>query len=93
MKITSRPKHWLRWRIADYLSFLAVKLRGQDWYPAQNMAGCPGNRAAELKQSVFERCVVLESCAENKDPEWIKKIDDELNELGQIAGENWGHHP
>ncbi len=80
-----------RWKIADYLSFVACKLRGQRWYPSYCFGGVPGNRAAELKQSVWERCVALEICSENKDPEWLNKIDQELTELGQIAGENWGH--
>lgn len=83
----------LRWLLADYLSFFACKLRGQKWYISDNMAFTPGNRAAELRQSVWERCVALETVSENKDPEWLDKIDRELTELGQIAGENWGHHP
>jgi hypothetical protein len=85
---------WLghaRWKIADILSLIACKLRGQKWYIADNWSGVPGNRAAELKQSVWERCVALELTADNKDPEWLDAIDRELTELGQIAGENWGH--
>ena len=85
---------WLgraRWKMADILSIIACKLRGHKWYIADNWAGVPGNRAAELKQSVWERCVALEVTAENKDTEWLDAIDRELTELGQIAGENWGH--
>lgn len=58
---------------------------------AESWAGCPGNRAADLKQRIWERCVALEITAENKDPEWLGLIDRELTELGQLAGENWGH--
>ena len=81
----------LRWTLADWLSFSACKLRGQKWYRGDCWANAPGNRAADLKQSVWERCVALELCADNKDPEWLNKIDVDLSELGQIAGENWGH--
>ena len=88
-----RSRSRLRWAIADYLSFLACKLRGNKWYMANNMANVMGNRAAELRQSVWERCVALELSAEKKDPEWLNLIDAELTELGEIAGENWGHFP
>lgn len=81
----------IRWKLADVLSFLACKLRGQPWYIGDCWSGVPGNRAASLAQSIWERCVALELCSENKDPEWLDKIDRELTELGQIAGENWGH--
>ena len=81
----------LRWNMADWLSLLACKLRGQPWYRGDSWAGPNGNRAADLKQSIWERCVALEAFAENKDPEWLDKIDRELSELGQISGENWGH--
>jgi len=85
----------IKWSLADLLSFIACKLRGQPWYLADNWAGVRGNRAAELKQSVWERCVALEATATagRKDAEWLDKIDRELTELGQIAGENWGHQP
>lgn len=83
----------LRWIIADWLSFLACKLRGNPWYRNDNWASVMGNRSAELKQSIWERVVVLEHGSDNKDPEWLDKIDRELTELGQIAGENWGHKP
>lgn len=83
----------LRWFIADWLSYAACRLRGQKWYCSSNWAGVPGNRAADLKQSVWERCVALEACSTFKDPEWLDNIDRELTELGQIAGENWGLNP
>lgn len=89
-----RRSAWLdgvKWKLADCLSLLACKLRRHPWYRGDCWASVPGNRAAELRQSVWERCVALEICAENKDPEWLDKIDRELTELGQIAGENWGH--
>lgn len=78
-----------RWRLANWLSKLACKLRGTPWHLSDNMSGVPGNRAAELKQRIWERCVALETCSDNKDPEWLKLIEHELDELGQIAGENW----
>lgn len=81
----------LRWKLADVLSFLACRLRGQKWYIGNCMADVPGNRAAELKQRIWESCVVLNFTAESKDKEWLDMIDRELTELGQIAGENWGH--
>lgn len=83
-------KH-IRWDLADILSKLACKLRGQKWYMADNMANCHGNRAAELRQSIWEQCVVLNLSDNDKEP--LNKIDVELAELGQIAGENWGHRP
>lgn len=83
----------VRWRIADILSFIACKLRGHKWYLGRCWHSVPGNRAADLKSSIWQRCVVLSLDA--KDSEWIDKIDIELTELGQLAGENWGHikHP
>jgi hypothetical protein len=81
----------LKWKLADFLSWFACRLRGQPWYRGNCWANVPGNRAADLRQGVWERCVALELCSENKDPEWLANIDRELTELGQIAGENWGH--
>ena len=84
-------KRRLKWKLADWLSRLACQLRGQPWYRAACWAGVPGNRAAELKQTLWERCVALEMGSGQKDPEWLEQIERELTELGQIAGENWGH--
>jgi hypothetical protein len=80
----------LAWRLADVLSWLACKLRGNAWYRADNMAAVSGNRAAELRQTIWERVVVMKPQSET-DQEWLNAIDRELTELGQIAGENWGH--
>lgn len=79
----------LRWAVADWFSYLACRLRGQPWYLGDTWAGVPGNRAAELRQCVWERIVALNS----NDYEWLDKIDRDLTELGQMAGENWGHFP
>lgn len=81
----------VRWFIADVLSRIACWLRGQEWYIGNAWASAPGNRASDLKQSVWERCVALNACSENKDQAWLDSIESELNELGQLAGENWGH--
>lgn len=80
-----------KWLMADYVSRLACWLRGHKWYAGDTWSGVSGNRAAELRQSVWERCVALEAASENKDPYWLSKIDAELTELGHLAGEQWGH--
>lgn len=83
----------LRWIMADWLSFVACKLRGNKWYRSETMSRVNGNRAAELAQSIFERCVALETVSHNHHPEWLKMIEQEVGELGQMAGQNWGHKP
>lgn len=80
----------IKWKLADILSRIAVWLRGQRWYHPDNWGGVPGNRAAELKQTIWERCCLLDMATENKNPDWLKQIDTELSELGQLAGENCG---
>lgn len=79
-----------RWQLADQLSRLACWLRGHAWYSPNNMSGVPGNRAADLKQSIWERCVVL-SNSPTDDADTLGTIDKDLTELGQLAGEQWGH--
>ena len=78
-----------RWRLADWLSWLACKLRGHKWYLADTWCGVGGNRAAELKQALWELCV----SKDGNDTKWLAKIEPALDELGQLAGENWGHKP
>lgn len=71
----------LRRIIADWLSFIACKLRGDKWYEADAFHGVPGNRAAELRTQIWQ------SIYGNAD----EKTYDNLQELAQLAGENWGH--
>lgn len=78
--------------IADYLSFLACKLRGGKWYHnPSTYPGLYGNRAAELKQRIWERCCVVHAL--DSDSDLLDLINADLEELGQIAGENWGFRP
>lgn len=76
----------VRNRLADWLSFLACKLRGDRWYVADTWHGIPGNRAAELRQQIFLWCVLT---ANNDWP--LKEVEPQLEELGQLARENCGH--
>lgn len=80
----------LRWQIADMLSFAACRLRGQKWYIANTFQGVPGNRASELRQGIWTGCVLL---ASGKDNEMLSDVSRNLDELAQMAGENWGHFP
>lgn len=80
-----------RYWLAARLCRTACWLRGEKWYVGDSWAGMPGNRASDLQQSIWERCVALEAVSGNKDPEWLNLIDSELTELGQAAGESWGH--
>jgi hypothetical protein len=77
----------LRWFLADWLSFLACKLRGHKWYTPDNYASVPGNRVAELKQNIWESVV----SHDHMDGEWLEYMERGLGELAQLAGENWGH--
>lgn len=80
----------LRNRIADWLSRIACWLRGHKWYVADTFYGVPGNRAAELQQQVWvDVCILAGNSPEDR--EALGTIDARLNELSQLAGENWGH--
>jgi hypothetical protein len=81
----------VRWKIADWLSFLACKLRGHKWYLGRAWHAVPGNRATDLQQSIWQRCVCLDLEASNNDADLLENIEAELDELAQLAGENWGH--
>lgn len=82
------PRDFLRWTVAGWLCWLACKCRGQRWYVGDNWAGVPGNRAAELKQAIFEECVT--SYAGERE-EFLSVVEPKLDELAQLAGEAWGH--
>lgn len=84
------PRNW-RLRLADRLCWLAVKLRGQKWYVSNNYASVPGNRAAELNQSIFERCVSKVDLTKPDDQDFLDGVQRDAGELAQLAGEAWGH--
>lgn len=80
----------IRWKIADWLSFVACKLRGHRWVQMpDNYPGIYGNRAAALKDRIWTLAVLA-----NHPKPWTDFLDEisiKLDELGQLAGENWGH--
>lgn len=77
-----------RWWLAQRTARFTAWLRSEKWYPLDNMAGVPGNRAAELRQQIWERVVSINAAENDIDP-----IDDKLAELAQLANEAWGHYP
>lgn len=78
----------IRCRIADWLSRMACWLRGHKWYVADAWHGVPGNRAAELQQRLWQAYVLM---WDKTDKEEIESVEQDLNELAQAAGQNWGH--
>lgn len=80
-----------RWRLADRLCWMAVQLRGQKWYVSETDASLPGNRAAELSQSIFERCVAQVDLTNPEHQDFIDGVQRDTGELAQLAGEAWGH--
>lgn len=77
-----------RWRVADFLSWAACKLRGHTWTQLpDNYPGIYGNRAAALKDRLWHLAVLITY----PDAEHLDEIGDKLDELGRLAGENWGH--
>lgn len=83
----------LCWRLADWLSFLACKLRGHKWYPICAGYGIHGNRASDLKHKVWELSVFSAARTNFSHQDDLDEIEKALGELAQLAGENWGHHP
>lgn len=81
--------HRLRWQLADILSWLACKLRGHRWYMADTWHGVPGNRAAELGERIREDFILRIDWQTEKDA--FERVESEIEELAQMAGENWGH--
>lgn len=79
-----------RLSLADRLCWLAVKLRGQRWYVSDNYASVPGNRAAELNQMIFERCVARVDLGNPEDQDFLDGVQRDAGELAQLAGEAWG---
>lgn len=76
-------------RLADWLCRIASWLRGEKWYVADAWHGVPGNRASELRQRIWQKCVALQ--VGHDDKSWLTEIDRDLTELAQAAGESWGH--
>ena len=81
----------LRWKLADWLSFAACKLRGQKWYLGASWHAVPGNRAADLSQQVWVEIVSNASLKSQDAREFLGHIEPRFKELAQMAGENWGH--
>lgn len=80
----------IRWFLAAWLRRIACWIMGEKWYVSDCWAGAPGNRAAELRQQIWEWMVSEAVCNGDglKDLDGIEKA---LSELAQIAGESWGH--
>lgn len=83
----------LRWRIADWLSYFACRLRGHKWYTADAWHGVPGNRASELRAQIWISAVAQIARFSNieQHQEYLDCLEPKLNELAQLAGHNWGH--
>jgi hypothetical protein len=79
------------WGLADYLSRIACWLRGHDWYPADAWHGVPGNRASELNQRIRDELIVRMDLTDDDDNQAYQRATGELDELAQMAGQNWGH--
>lgn len=81
-------RFYIKRRIADWLCRTAAWLRGEKWYVADTWHGVPGNRIAELRQQIW-----IEVATSNirEDENALAMIDRNLAELGQAAGEAWGH--
>jgi hypothetical protein len=81
----------LRWRMADWLSYAAVRLRGQRWHLASACYGVHGNRAAELNQMITDTYLVSADLTDPNHFDRTGRFMIHLDELSQLAGENWGH--
>lgn len=79
----------LRWKMADYLSRIACWLRGHKWYVADAYAGVPGNRVNELHSQIREQFILRIDVINDADQ--LEFVESKLDELAQMAGENWGH--
>lgn len=83
--------HRFRWATADWISRLACWLRGHKWYVADAWAGVPGNRANELQSQLHECLVIQTDFEDDSSMETLKRGEEILDELAQLAGCNWGH--
>lgn len=80
----------LRWNLADVLSRAACRLRGHKWEQLPyNYPGVYGNRAAALKDRLWQLAVLANYPKPTTD--YLDEIESGLDELGRLAGENWGH--
>lgn len=86
-----RKVYWWRASLAGWLSRAAAWLRQEEWYVADNWASVPGNRAAELQQGIWERCVLLSVPPTDMDMDTLNEIERRLTELSQLANAAWGH--
>lgn len=81
----------MRWNLADILSKVAVRLRGQKWEPI-GFYGIHGNEAAYVKNLIWQTLVLEKFKWDTEDDrETVRMIGEELDKLAQLAGENWGH--
>ena len=80
-----------RWKLADWLSWAACRLRGQKWYVGEAWHSVPGNRATELQQKIWEDTVLISYPFREEDEDARARIEKNLAELAQAAGESWGH--
>ena len=88
MKLTVKNiRHW----IADRLSFAACRLRGHKWYLGDSWHSVPGNRATDLSQRIWTDVVFISVPFKDEDQDARARIEKHLEELAQLAGENWGH--
>jgi hypothetical protein len=81
----------IRWRIADWLSRVACWLRGHSWYVADAWHGVPGNRVSELSQRIRDELILRIDLNDEDENQAFQRATAELEELAQMAGENWGH--
>jgi hypothetical protein len=81
----------LRWKLADWLSFAACKLRGHKWYLGDSWYPVPGNRAADLRQQVWVSICAHVTPFGSDSLDFLDEIEPKIDELAQMAGENWGH--
>jgi hypothetical protein len=87
----NRRIHKLRWFLADWLSWCACKLRGHRWYVADAWHGVPGNRISELSQRIRDELILRMDLNDDDEGKAYQRVTGELDELAQMAGENWGH--
>ena len=80
-----------RWMLASWLSIIACRLRGQKWYVGSAWHSVPGNRASDLQQQIWQDVVILTIPLKEEDEDTRNRIEKNLSELTQAAGESWGH--
>lgn len=81
----------IRWRLSDWLSRLACALRGHPWYVADAWHGVPGNRVSELHSQIRDFLIIKTDFQDTNSLDNLVAAEEKLDELAQLAGENWGH--